>query len=101
VSCVEEHYGGYSVAGSRVSLDSIVYAFLGGQTAESIAASFPTLDLERVRGAIAFYLAHAAQIDRYLSERRAEFEMARAQSRIDHPAFRTRLEAIKRGSGGS
>lgn len=55
-SCVDFREGGYWVAGSRVSLDSIVYAFLQGDTAESIAQSFPAISLESVYGAIAYYL---------------------------------------------
>jgi len=43
---VSQREGAYWVAGSRVSLDPIVYAFLNGETAESIAQSFPVLDLE-------------------------------------------------------
>jgi hypothetical protein len=43
---VEQREDVYWVAGTRVSLDSIVYAFLEGQTAESIAQSFPVLTLE-------------------------------------------------------
>jgi uncharacterized protein (DUF433 family) len=35
------------VAGTRVSLDSIVYAFLDGQSAEAIAQAFPVLTLEQ------------------------------------------------------
>lgn len=38
---VEQRENVYWVTGTRVSLDSIVYAFLEGQTAESIAQSFP------------------------------------------------------------
>ena len=49
---VAERDGGYWIADSRVSLDSIVYAFLNGQSAESIAQSFPVLNLEQVYGAI-------------------------------------------------
>jgi len=45
---------GYYVAGTRVSLDSIVYAFLGGQTAEAIAQAFPVLTLEQVYGAVPY-----------------------------------------------
>ena len=33
---IEHRDGGYWIAGSRVSLDSIVYAFLEGQTAENL-----------------------------------------------------------------
>jgi len=37
----EQREGDYWVAGTRVSLDSLVYAFREGQTAESLAQSFP------------------------------------------------------------
>lgn len=35
--------GEFWLGGTRVSLDSVVYAFWNGQTAESIVQSFPTL----------------------------------------------------------
>jgi hypothetical protein len=38
---VEQRNGGYYVSGTRVSLDSIVYAYRGGEPAESIRQSFP------------------------------------------------------------
>ena len=59
---VEQREDVYWVAGTRVSLDSIVYAFLEGQTAESIAQSFPVLTLEQVYGAITFYISRTAPI---------------------------------------
>ena len=40
---VEQHDGGYWITGARVSLDSIIYAFLEGQTPESIVDNFETL----------------------------------------------------------
>jgi uncharacterized protein (DUF433 family) len=64
---VEEPDGGYLVAGTRVSLDSVVYAFLRGTAAESIAQSYPVLSLEEVYGAIAYYLAHQAEVDAMLA----------------------------------
>ncbi|MDX2229483.1 MAG: DUF433 domain-containing protein [Leptolyngbyaceae cyanobacterium bins.349] len=78
---IEEQEGAYRVKGKRVSLDSIVYAFLGGQSPESIAQSFPVLTLEEVYGAIAFYLANRAAIDEYLAEGEEQFETLRQQSR--------------------
>lgn len=62
---VEQREGVYVVAGTRVSLDSIVYAFVSGQSAEAIALAFPVLNLEQVYGAIAFCLAHRGDVDRY------------------------------------
>ncbi len=71
---VEYRNEGYWVAGSRISLDSIVYAFRNGLPPESIVQSFPLLTLEQVYGAIAFYLANRAEIDAYLAAEEAEFD---------------------------
>lgn len=43
---VEYRDKGYWIANSRVSLDTIVYAFLDSQSPESIAQSLPVLTLE-------------------------------------------------------
>jgi len=48
--------GGYYVAGSRVSLASIIYEYREGAAPETIRQNFPTLSLEQIHGAIAFYL---------------------------------------------
>ncbi len=92
---VEQREGGYWVANTRVSLDSIVYAFLAGQTAESIAQSFPVLSLEQVYGAIAFYLANRAEIDTYLAKAEKTFEALRQAARDADPAFYQKLAAAR------
>jgi uncharacterized protein (DUF433 family) len=74
---IEEQEGCYRLVGKRVSLDSIVYAFLAGQSPESIAQSFPVLTLEEVYGAITFYLANRKAIDVYLSQGEQLFETLR------------------------
>jgi uncharacterized protein (DUF433 family) len=84
---IKQRDGGYWIKGSRVSLDSIVYAFLAGQTAESIAQSFPVLSLREVYGAITFYLENREHVDDYLTQTRADFEAARTASREADPAF--------------
>jgi uncharacterized protein (DUF433 family) len=93
---VERREDGYWLVGSRVSLDSIVYAFIDGQTAESIAQSFPVLALEQVYGAVAYYLAHRAEIDAYLSKRKADYEAKRLAARDADPAFYQKLAAARR-----
>ncbi len=93
---VEQRDGTYWVSGTRVSLDSVVQAFWSGQTPESTAQSFPTLSLEQVYGAIAFYLAQRSEIDPYLARGRAELEAARDATRTKDLAFHTKLAAIKR-----
>ena len=83
---VEQRGGGYYLAGSRVSLDSIVYAFLRGESPEAIADSFSAATMEQVFGAIAFYLANQDSVDAYLRVGRAEFARLREDSRREHPA---------------
>ena len=93
---VEQRNGVYMVAGSRVSLDSIVYAFLSGQSAEAIAQSFPVLSLEQVYGAITYYLAHRDEIDLYLRDRQQDFEANRQAARDADPMFYQKLADAKK-----
>ena len=63
---IEDRDGNYYIAGTRISLDSIVYAFRRGESPETICQNFELLCLEEVYGAVAYYLANQADIDAYL-----------------------------------
>jgi uncharacterized protein (DUF433 family) len=63
---VEQRDGNYYIAGTRVSLDSIVHAFRRSESPETICQNFEVLHLEEVYGAIAYYLANQSAIDAYL-----------------------------------
>jgi uncharacterized protein (DUF433 family) len=93
---VEQHDGGYWITGTRVSLDSIVYAFLRGAAPESVAQSFPILKLEEIYGAITYYLSHRAEVDSYLRQHDGEFESLRAQARQANPSLYKSLEEAKK-----
>ena len=93
---VQQREGAYWVVGTRVSLDSIVYAFLSGQTAESIAQSFPVLTLEQVYASITFYLANRPDIDAYLEKAKADFAALRQASRNADPMFYQKLADARR-----
>lgn len=71
---IEQRDKGYWIEGTRISLDSVVYSFLNGESPESIARDFPLLSLEQVYGAIAFYLANRELVDAYLKTGEAEFQ---------------------------
>jgi uncharacterized protein (DUF433 family) len=86
--------GGYYIADSRVSLDSVVYAFREGRSPESIRWSYPSLTLEEVYGAIAFYLANQKKIDKYLVESEKEFEIFRKKNHEE--LRRTAPELVKK-----
>ncbi len=96
---VEWRDEGYWIANSRVSLDTIVYAFLDGQSSEAIAQSLPVLTLEQVYGAIAFYLAHQPEVETYLEQSKTDFETKRTASRKSDPMFYQKLADARRHLG--
>ena len=65
---VEMRNGGYYVASTCVSLDSIVYCFQSGDAAETIWQTFPSLSLALVYGAIAYYLSNRNEVERNMRE---------------------------------
>ena len=93
---VEMREGAYRIAGTRVSLDSIVYCFIDGQSPETIAQSFPALTLEEVYGSIAYYLGHRDEVDRCLAVQEQAYEAKRAASRAADPEFYARLADARR-----
>jgi uncharacterized protein (DUF433 family) len=58
---IERRGEGYYFVGSRVSLDSIVFQFLRGESPEGILQAFPSLSLLQVYGGITFYLDRRAR----------------------------------------
>jgi uncharacterized protein (DUF433 family) len=92
---VEQRNGGYYVAGTRVSLDSVAYAFRRGESAERIAYEFEALTLEQVNGAVAYYLANRPAIDAYLKQREKEYDQLYEEARAKDPSFYAKLDAAR------
>jgi uncharacterized protein (DUF433 family) len=95
---VDERNGGLYVPGSRVSLDSVVYAYLRGESPIGIAESFRSLSLDQINSAIRYYLAHRAEVDAYLQRQEALFDEMREKSRRERPEFYARMESAQRAS---
>jgi len=95
---VQRRDGGYHFEGSRVSLDSVVYEFLRGESPEAIGQAFPSLTLEQVYGGITFYLANRLEVDSYLKNAEAQFEEMARESRAAHPLLYAKLDEAKRGT---
>ncbi|MFN7146562.1 MAG: DUF433 domain-containing protein [Myxococcota bacterium] len=85
------------IAATRVTLDTVVHAFLNGCTAEEIVTKYPALDLADVYAVIAHYLWNREAIDGYLAERAREADAARAEVERRSPSadMRERLLARK------
>jgi uncharacterized protein (DUF433 family) len=85
----------YRITGTRVSLDSVVYDYLGGLSPETIADNFDTLTLEQVYGAITFYLSHRGEVDKQLMGNRDKFDALRKKARESHPLLYRKLEEMQ------
>jgi uncharacterized protein (DUF433 family) len=86
------------VGETRVTLDTVVYAFQEGLTAEEILHQYPTLALGDIYAVIGHYLHHRHEIDDYLAQREQAADDLRRE--IEDPAdraeFRRRLLARQR-----
>ena len=93
--CIEQRNGGFYVAGTRVSLDSIVYSFKAGDSPETIRQNFSSLTLEQVYGAIAFYLAHEQEVDANIRKGEAEIQRTVLPLSESRPELYARLERAR------
>jgi uncharacterized protein (DUF433 family) len=72
---IERRNESYYVAGTRVSLESVVHRFREGASPETILQRFPALgSLANVYGAIAFALANPELVEKYLAEQQSKWE---------------------------
>lgn len=90
--------GAMRVGGSDVPLDSVVAAFHQGHSPEMIVAQYPSLTLEEVYGAIAYYLAHRKDVDKYLQRQDALWVKWRARGDASRPPVVERLRTEARSS---
>ena len=61
-------HGVVRIGETRVTLDTVVYEFEQGSTAEEIAYQFDVLNLADVYAAIAYYLRHQGEVKAYLQK---------------------------------
>lgn len=88
---IEERDGNYYVAGTRISLDSIVHAFRRGESPETIYQNFELLRLEEVYGAIVYYLANQADVDAYLLRQNEKWVEGKHRAGLLPASLRERL----------
>lgn len=60
--------GSIRITGSRVPIESILYHFKLGASAERIQESFPSLTLREIYGAIFYYLQNIEAVEEYLRQ---------------------------------
>jgi uncharacterized protein (DUF433 family) len=95
---VKKKEGVYRIGESRVSLDSLVYLFREGVSAEGMVESYPSLSLEEVHGALAFYLAHQQEVDAYLAEGERLATLQHEESRRTNADLITKIRRARHES---
>ena len=96
VSMAVDNRGMVRIAGTRITLDTIVGAYNRGDTPEEIVDGFPSLDLAVVYEVIAYYLRHREMVDAYIAENRRKAEAALSDYEARYGATPTRSELERR-----
>jgi uncharacterized protein (DUF433 family) len=93
-------YGVVRVAKTRVTLDTVVTAFLEGCTPEEVAEQYPSLQLSDIYLVIGYYLRHRDEVHAYLAERQRQANAIQqeAEQRFSPIGIRDRLLARRNQS---
>jgi uncharacterized protein (DUF433 family) len=93
-----DEFGVVRVSGTRVTLDTIVHAFLQGETPEQIAQNYDSVPLEDIYGVIGFYLNQREAVDAYLREGKGASAAVRAENEKRFPSAGIRARLLARRS---
>jgi uncharacterized protein (DUF433 family) len=78
-------HGVVRVAGTRVTLDTVVGAFRRGATPEEIVQDYSSLDFADVCAVVAYYLRNRSAVEAYLEEQRQKGEAIQRQMESLNP----------------
>jgi uncharacterized protein (DUF433 family) len=89
------------IGGTRVTLDTLVAAFLEGAAAEEIVQQYPSLNLADVYAVIGYYLRRRTEVDSYLRQRSEQAKQVQEENerRFDPTGIRARLLARRQSEG--
>lgn len=68
------------VGKTRVTLDTVIDAFVDGATPEEIVYQYPSLDLADVYTVVGYYLNHRTEVDNYLNQRQEKASYIRLKN---------------------
>jgi len=80
---------------TRMTLDTVITAFLEGATAEEIQEQYSSLELADIYAVLSYYLQHQTEVNAYLLDRQnlANFVQQEAEKRFNPVGIRDRLLA--------
>ena len=74
------------IAGTRITLDTVVFAYKKGDTPEQIAQDYSSLEAADIYATIAYYLRHRQEVEDYLERRQEESRAVRAKFKKRFPS---------------
>ena len=92
--CVERRENGFYFVGSRVPVDRIIWDYRNGEDPGTIQSHYPTVSVEQVNGAIAFYQNHKEELEQAMEERRRA-EDAYTATHPNPPDIEEKLERTR------
>ena len=95
---VVDKNGVVKVGGTRVTLDTVIKAFIRGATAEEIVQQYPSISLSDIYATISYYLQNRKEVDKYLDKRKKQALAVKRENekRLDPHGIRERLLARKK-----
>jgi uncharacterized protein (DUF433 family) len=88
--------GTVRVGGTRVTLDTVIGAFLDGATPEEIVLNYDSLDLADVYAVISYYLRNRLAVDTYLAQREQQAAILRRENEARAPSAGLRERLLLR-----
>jgi uncharacterized protein (DUF433 family) len=95
---IEERSDGYYIAGTRISLDSVVYSFERVNSPVAIQREYPLLSPPRIYGAIAFHLDHRRDVRSYLDAKEKDIGASSTPLAEATPELRARLQRSRQAT---
>jgi len=93
---LREQDGALRVGRTRVTLETVLWAFQQGATPEAIVERYPSLELADVYDVVAYYLRHRDEVDAYLETQARVFGHEADELRKAFPSSLTRAELERR-----
>ena len=84
------------ITGTRVTLQTIVYAFRQGDTPEQIVESYPVLRMADVYTVIAYYLNRRDEVDAYVRKQEKLGDSIRQENELRFPSDGLRAKLLAR-----
>ena len=91
-----DEHGTVRVAGTRITLESVLWLYKQGYAAEAVVEAFPTLSLPDVYSVVAYYLRHQPDVERYLAQRQDQAETLRQNIEQELGRGPTKAELLAR-----